>query len=322
MAQNTPTQHVSWRERFKNRIGQFIGQQTVAQQHTLTPVSNALPVQQSQQAGSMTPLDEERVRFERAAQELEQFDDGKVEVEQWFKRKYVLFFAIVAPLVLTYWLGYENGYAFSGRDYNWTNKVVMANYWIGYAIEGAIVAVVYVMAWMNRRKKKGEKRDDLVRVFCFWLVGLIASGAIQLRFLAMTTPHPFDPHTHLPTDFSPLDWAIMSIRVGFCCLIDVICALVLVWPKKTVEKKIEELEQKADALLKLARAHITLEQAWHAAERERKQDAQYKKEKEERHQTFLELERYLAEELVDRFKGRRVVDADTDEDGSNQRKSF
>src|SRR5215469_2152561 len=131
MAQNTPTPKISWGERFKKGLGRFAGRIPSQRQNALTHGSSTLPIQQVPDQHTLTQEEAERARFERAAQELEQFDDGKVEVEQWFQRKYVLFFAIVAPLVLTYWLGYENGYAFSGRDYDWNNKVVMANYWIG-----------------------------------------------------------------------------------------------------------------------------------------------------------------------------------------------
>ena len=226
--------------------------------------------------------------FEKQRAVIDSFDEDYA--DRWDKVKLLAakIVAVVLPVIAVLAIGDELGKYFS-RFAGGTGSQTL----IAYAGEAALAALTYILGSIfGRSEKSAAHYIKLSITLVIWLAFILASAWGQWAVAESALP------TNAPQGLVVAIW----LRISMACMLDAASVAIMFWRGKSLTKHLAQLQQKADATIRVNEAELAIERAQSAAETRRKEDELYLKGKEQAQNVVMRVQELQGEALIEQAR--------------------
>src|SRR5437763_6298580 len=226
--------------------------------------------------------------FERQRRQIDSFDEDYA--DRWDKIKLwaAKVVALILPIIAVVAIGDE-----LGRYLSRFAGGTASQYWIAYAGEAALAALTYILGSMFGRSEKSVGHYLKMTVTgLIWLLLTLASAWGQWAVALSVLP----AHAE-----SGLLIAI-GLRIGMACTLDAASVALMWWRGKSLTKYLAQLQQKADATIRVNEAELTIERAQAAAAQRQKEDELYLRGKEQAQDVVMRVQELQGQALIEQAR--------------------
>lgn len=226
--------------------------------------------------------------FEQQRALIDSFDEDYA--DRWDKVKLFVakWVAIALPVIAVLAIGDELGRYFAQfAGGSWAQS------WIAYGGEAALAALTYMLGTLVGRAEKSVGFFVKASVtFLIWLAFIAASAWGQWAVAQAALP---------PNASEGLVIAIW-LRIGMACMLDAASVAIMFWRGKSLTKFLAQMQQKADATIRVNEAELTINRAQSAAAQREKEDALYLKGKEQAQDVVMRVQELQGEALIEQAR--------------------
>ncbi len=226
--------------------------------------------------------------FERQRRQIDSFDEDYA--DRWDKIKLwaAKVVALILPIIAVVAIGDELGRYFSRYAGGSGAQVLIA-----YAGEAALAALTYILGSMFGRSEKSVGHYIKMSVTgLIWLLLILASAWGQWAVAADALP------VHASTGLLVAIW----LRIGMACMLDAASVALMWWRGKSLTKYLSQLQQKADATIRVNEAELTIQRAQAAAEQRQKEDELYLRGKEQAQDVVMRVQELQGQALIEQAR--------------------
>src|SRR5438270_9602795 len=226
--------------------------------------------------------------FERQRKQIDSFDEDYADRWDRVKLWAAKIVALVLPIIAVLAIGDELGRYFSRFSGGTTSQ-----YWIAYAGEAALAALTYILGSMFGRSEKSVGHYIKMTVTgLIWLLLILASAWGQWAVALSALP------AHPDTGLIIAIW----LRIGMACMLDAASVAIMFWRGKSLTRYLNQLQQKADATIRVNEAELTIERAQAAAAQRQKEDELYLRGKEQAQDVVMRVQELQGQALIEQAR--------------------
>jgi hypothetical protein len=226
--------------------------------------------------------------FERQRKQIDSFDEDYADRWDRVKLWAAKVVALILPIIAVVAIGDELGKYFTRYAGGTASQ-----YWIAYAGEAALAALTYILGSMFGRSEKSVGHYIKMTVTgLIWLLLILASAWGQWAVAESALP------AHPDTGLIVAIW----LRIGMACMLDAASVAIMFWRGKSLTKYLSQLQQKADATIRVNEAELTIERAQAAAAQRQKEDELYLRGKEQAQDVVMRVQELQGQALIEQAR--------------------
>jgi len=223
--------------------------------------------------------------FERQRKQIDSFDEDYADRWDRVKLFAAKIVALVLPIIAVLAIGDE-----LGRYFTRYGGSTWSQYWIAYAGEAALTYILGSI--FGRSEKSASHYIKMTVTGVIWLGFILASAWGQWAVAESALP------AHPETGLIIAIW----LRIGMACMLDAASVAIMFWRGKSLTKYLTQLQQKADATIRVNEAELTIQRAQATAEQRQKEDELYLRGKEQAQDVVMRVQELQGQALIEQAR--------------------